>query len=185
MNIMDILADLHPKFKPTTVTNLLNLIGRLEQTFFAPLPKDYAEFLVADGRGVSLETNKIVVSGESNPGSFQLDFLYGLDDYQQNLFRENSTYLNRIPVGFLTIGTSAGDDQICLDISALRPGAVYYWDHEREVDERGRKQPDYSNMTLLARSFLELLERTKLVAEDSTPSRAVSANFKFKLPGRP
>ena len=185
MNIAELVRKLSPTFKDTRADDCALQIQRLEQAFYSPVPADYSQFLLSDGRAVAFGTNRIALPDDREKRAFSLDLLYGVDDYDINVLNQNRVYEGRLPPGLITIGTSGADDQICLDVSGLSPGAVYYWDHERECDQSGLKRPDYSNLTLLARSFTNLIERTSLVPEISNkPGDVIRATFRFKLPGR-
>ena len=186
MNIVDALAKLQPSFVQTRIVDLTTLINQFEMAFYRPLPADYSKFLAADGRGVALGNNRISRHDQPNTQPYSLDFLYGLDDYRVNLINVNNTFRGRLPPGLIAIGLSTVN-QVCLDVAGLRPGSVYYWDHERELNDKMDRRPDYSNTIRLAGSFAELLDRAMPLPEDDAddqPLRVVKATFKFKLPGR-
>ena len=175
----DAFATLQPEFQPTAIKRPAELIAQFERAFYGPLPADYAEFLLADGRGARPATNVVGTPPQAGDVEIALSFLYGLDAYRLNSQAANRTYQGRFPPGLITIGTSSVD-QICLDVAGLRPGTIYYWDHEREVDAKGRKQPDFSNTIQLANSFTELLQRTKVVNEPERKGAGiVKASYRF------
>ena len=176
---MEALASLRPEFQSTTVQRRAALIAQFAQTFHGPLPADYAEFLMADGRGMRPATNVIDALHRPDVTQVALSFLYGLDDHRLNLQATNRTYQGRIPPGLITIGTSTVD-QICLDVAGLRPGTIYFWDHEREVDAKGRTLPDFANTFQLASSFTDLLQRTRLVDQPERKAAGiVKTSYRF------
>jgi hypothetical protein len=71
-----------------------------------------------------------------------------------DLVTENRRYDGRLPGNFLAIAGAGGGNLICL---SLNDGSVYFWDHENEASEG--EEADYSNVTKLASSFGEFIQR--------------------------
>ena len=59
-----------------------------------------------------------------------------------------------MPSNLLPIGTDEDDSLVCLSITGIDYGKVYFWDRHQEVLDR---KPDYSNLHLLADSFNSFL----------------------------
>lgn len=146
------------------------------------LPADYREFLLSSGRTINLGPNSIQASRPS-PTAIErtaVEYLYGLSSDSYSLFQAFKTYAVRLPPGVLAIGDAGGGNQVCLCLASADRSGVYHWDHEGEVDRHGHPTPDYSNMTLLASSFSDLISRlAPLPEEPSAPSGAVKVNLRF------
>ncbi len=181
MAIMDLIAKLAPSFRNDPIPDKPARIARFQQRFYSPLPEDYAAFLDENGHAIFLADNRVAIPAGRRQADVRLNMLYGVDDHRTNLTTANEMYERRLPPGLIAIGDSGGGgDLICLDVAGLHPGAVFHWDHEREVDEAGERLPNYANMVQLADSFTALLERTNPVPETPAgPSRVKKAVLKF------
>lgn len=156
---------------------LADRVGAFEALIGEALPDDYREFLFSLGKTILLEGN--TVGGDvSDP--YLVDVLYGVNDARRTLMSAHKNYVDRLPKGVISIGTSAGDDQICLALKSAKRQGVFYWDHEGEVDAHQNRTPDYSNMGLMAGSFTEMLSKMEGVPDNPKPkSRAVRVDLKF------
>ena len=179
MAIMDIVAALQPTFRSAPIADLAARIARFRQASYATLPEDYEAFLAANGHLMFFPDNRVAVPGSA--AQVRLNSLYGVDDEPKTLFSAHEMYGGRLPPGVIAIGDSGGGgDLICLDAAGLRPGTVFHWDHEREVDAAGNRQPDFSNMVVLGDSFTQMMERVLLrTAEAEAPPRVKKATLRF------
>ena len=181
MAMMDLVAKLSPSFRDDPIPDQAGRIDAFQRMFYSPLPEDYADFLRENGHAMFFADNRVLVPDGPKPVDVRLNSLYGVDDHRTTLVTANRMYRGRLPPGLIAIGDSGGGgDLICLDVAGLVPGTVYHWNHEREVDASGVRQSDYANMTRLAGSFTELLDRTSPVPE--TPAerpRIKKATLKF------
>lgn len=129
----------------------------LEQRLGAPLPSDYAAFLLRYNGG-SPTPDGVPVEGWADGGPIlEVRELYrckprplDTDDVLWNV----ECYAGRMPGGLLPIGANSCGDQICLWITGEDRGAVVLWDHEAE-----HKPPSCKNIYAVARTFSEFLER--------------------------
>lgn len=130
------------------------LIEQLEARLGSPLPGPYRSFLRRSNGGDPASSNHYLE--DPSPGLEVRYFLgLGLDDFADI----NSTMGNLeggIPAGTLPIAEAAQGDMVLLSIVGDAPGAVLYWDHEREGLP--------GEVTHLADDFDEFLER--LVPDD-------------------
>lgn len=67
----------------------------------------------------------------------------------------------RMPTHILPIADDPGGNSICISTSGDDEGYVYFWDHEQEVDYTVSDDTDYSNLSLIAKSFNEFLSGLK------------------------
>lgn len=148
------------------------------------LPDDYAETLLALNQAVSLEDNRIISiepPRPREPGIFEyiglnppIERLNGLGDSHYNVISELAGIGQRLPPGLIAIGSDAGANQICLDVSERGNGRVYHWFRVGDPgpdDEQGR--PGWGNTFLLAESFTDLCRRLRLVLPDDEPRRPI------------
>jgi len=161
MNVAENLARLKPLAETDPIPDLAGRIARFRTASYPDLPDDYLAFLQANGHWMFFPDNQV----DAGKRKVRVESLFGLDGSKRTLFTEFATYAERLPPGIIPIGDSGGGgDLICLDIQGLRPGTVLHWNHEREVDAAGERQPDFFNMVQLADSFSLLLDRVTLVA---------------------
>ena len=145
-------------------------VTRLEVRLGCPLPEDYREFLL------------LYNGGRPEPGCFQfaqrtgpytdsvIDWFLTLHENPYtytNLERKLDVFADRIPPGTLPIANDPGGNCVLLGLNADIRGKVYFWDHDREP----ARQPDWSNIDLIAEDFdtfmrkliplEELLKRSK------------------------
>ena len=70
-------------------------------------------------------------------------------------------YRGRLPSDVIPIGDDPYGNLICLGVRGGNRGAVYFWDHEDELDEEGLSKLDYGNMYKLADGFEEFVDKLK------------------------
>jgi hypothetical protein len=73
-----------------------------------------------------------------------------------NLNYVMETFQGRVPAGFFPIARDPGGNLIGIGDFGLRPGKVYFWDHEREAEEG--EPPVDTNMYLVSDSFEAFIE---------------------------
>lgn len=84
----------------------------------------------------------------------KVDPVFSLEDIVE-IFKIDE---KRMPSHMLPIGCDPCGNQICLSCHGDDCGAVYFWDHENEVDYTVSGDDDYSNLHLIAPSFEEFLK---------------------------
>lgn len=134
-------------------------INLLENIFNCILPKDYKDFLLSHNGGSSKKNvyNFLEIENSSNIAYFFAFYSMKVDfhgDVYDDLLKEYYRRKDRIPEGFIPIGTDSGGNYICLGIN-IYYGNVYFWDHEEEVDEGCI--PDMSNMHIIGNSFTDFI----------------------------
>ena len=67
----------------------------------------------------------------------------------------------RLPVELLAIGRDGLGNLICIAVSGVHLGKIFFWDHENEVDPDEDEQPLdwWRNVCLVANSFNEFLDK--------------------------
>jgi hypothetical protein len=128
-------------------------IEALEKQLQVRLPASYRNFLL-EHNGGELSPNVFLIS--EREGNDNLRYLFGIgDDEDYSISGYMEIYSGRIPDNFLAIGADDLGNLVCLSIKGDDVGKIYFWDHDWEVVEG---VPDYSNVTLVADSFSQLLE---------------------------
>lgn len=123
----------------------------LESFIGVGLPRDYYLFLSQSGGGYP-DPDSFRFMGNEDGSSVQR--FYGLNrNDAYDFVRVLNLYRGRIPEGFIAIACDPGGNQICLGIKGKDRGKVYFWDHESEKCDGA--EPDGSNMTLVASSFVD------------------------------
>jgi len=129
-------------------------IRTLEFKLSLLLPKDYKAFLLANNGGRPEPDAFPILNFENNPKDAIADF-FGIDqELETDNIEWNYTVLKgRIPNHLLPIADTGSGDLICLSLSGIDKGKVYFWDHEGE-----HEPPTYDNVYLIADSFEEFLD---------------------------
>ena len=93
-----------------------------------------------------------------------INLLYGLapDHERADLSLAISDYSGRLPKGLLPIGGDLFSNQICLSVSGLTKGLVYFWEHEAVGAE-----DDPTLLILIANSFEEFVDSFYTRPEDN------------------
>lgn len=127
----------------------------LEKRLKAKLPKSFREFLLTYNL-CKIEPNVFLI--DSNKGDNVVRHFFGIcPDYEWgDLQYAWISYSDRVPSNLLPIGTDEDDSLVCLSITGIDYGKVYFWDRHQEVLDR---KPDYSNLHLLADSFNSFLDK--------------------------
>jgi hypothetical protein len=128
-------------------------VSRLEAAWRLKLPESYRKFLM-EFNGGRPTARRFKFKGRTRGSS--VDRFLGVHNREHNnLLEYIETYRGRIPPNLLPIAHDPGDNLIAISIDGPDKGRVYFWDHDREVDDG---PPDYSNVILIADSFDEFLE---------------------------
>ncbi len=157
-------------------------LSQFEAAIATRFPQDYRSFLL-DSNGGTPESN-VVTIGDTE--SFDVRTFFGVDDTADGLARALETYRERVPENAVPIADDNCGNLFVLAINGRDSGNVYFWDHEFEADEG--EPPRNDNLTLVARSFSELLDQLEpSPADDVTlkPGQVksvwVDPEFKAKL----
>jgi len=133
-------------------------IAAVERQLGSSLPRDYRDFLLAHNGG---RVRPAVFSVHGNPhfgSKCVVHFFNAIDPGKSHdLLWKAEIYRNRMPLGFLSVASDPGGNQICLVLSGSNIGKVVFWDHHcEEMDED--MPPSEDNVYLIANSFTEFLE---------------------------
>lgn len=149
------------------------LVG-IEARIGADLPLEYREFLAHYGAscfGAYVDyrpLNPLPLNVSRNNGHFAFFFGAASGQYDEtfSLAWNLSIFAERMPATMLPIGGDGGGNLICLGYAGDDAGKVFHWDHSNEWDEDDLDddeplRPDlkYQNITLVAKSFSEFLDR--------------------------
>ncbi len=132
----------------------------LEMTLGHNLPDDYRAFLLDCNGGYvggalwfkgPTPSGGVADAGVHHVGGFRNEDYFSLD-------RARRCYRGRIPENLMWIMDDPFGNAICLGVSGVHRGKVYFWDHELEPDDGWDGQFDTAgNLLLLANSFTEFV----------------------------
>lgn len=150
-----------PVFKNIKAEIDENTIMVLELVFDITLPTDYKKHI--------LKYN----GGECNPSEFSfyesglkttsdINYFYAFyTGKYSNIFKAINIFKvieKRMPSKIFPIAYDSGGNQICISCNSNDFGAIYFWDHEKEVDYSIAADSDYSNLYFVSPSFSNFLE---------------------------
>ena len=130
-----------------------------EQKHNLKLPDDYRSFLLKyNGGRPNPEIIDFIQYGENQ--SDIVNYLCGIHDgeYWASLEWHMESLNNRGPAGFVPFGYDPGGNIYLLGVIAEHFGKVYFWDHENE-SMLYDKEPDFENISIIADSFSEFLNK--------------------------
>ncbi len=74
----------------------------------------------------------------------------------------------RIPSHLIPIAFDPGGNLVCLSCAGNDVGAIYFWDHENEVDYSAADDNNYSNLYFVANSLHQFLSDLEDFEEETT-----------------
>jgi hypothetical protein len=133
-------------------------LDHLENEIGFCLPREYRTFLGTYNGGYP--EPDVFDFSDGREGSSVNQF-YGLTikDNSRNILSVRNTFLNRIPARYLAIACDPGGNQICLAMAGEDEGTIIFWDHELEAEDG--EPPSSENMTMIANSFNEFIEKLR------------------------
>jgi hypothetical protein len=160
-------VQISPRSRKLTQADIDALQSRLK----IALPPDYQNFLLDYNAGVP-DANRYIAANVTT----SVQQFFGISDLDyQDLAWAVTTYEGRLPSGMLPIAHAGGGDLICL---SLEDGAIYFWAHEREAPPD--QVTSYDNMSRLANSLTEFLDRLTPQAEGDFAQNAQIKSVKLK-----
>lgn len=130
----------------------------LEQQLGIRLPDGYREFLL-EHNGGRPEPNVFPIQ-DGKGGDSVLDWFLRIQEGNlYDILDTLDTFRGRIPTNFLPIAVDAFGNLLCLSIQEPDLGKIFFWDHEKELEQYRR--PGETNIALVANSFAELLDNLK------------------------
>lgn len=130
-------------------------IEKFEQILGYHLPSSYKNFLLTYNGGHPIPSG--FTFGEQGKEYSVAEWLFGLHtEPYNNLAKEWGIYRERVPEGFLPIGTDPGGNLLLLCVTGNARGAVFFWDHEEENSVGEPTTQD--NIYPVAESFTSFLK---------------------------
>jgi hypothetical protein len=143
-------------------------IKQIESEIGYTLPPDYVDFLTYYGGFSPLITAEYFFQGKiAKDNGSVMGVIYGFmpgDCY--DLVENHQTYKGRMPHNIIPIAEDGMGGQICLSLDGKDKGSVYFWDHDFEETIKEGKEPGYSNLYLIARSFDDFINSLKVFEDD-------------------
>ena len=130
------------------------------------LPEDYRQFMIAHNGGVPIPDAIDFLHGRKKNTS-NVRILYSIipgDDWA-SLDKTMQAYKGRIISEGVPVGEDSGGNQYVLVCSGGKCGQVYFWDHENEPNK-----PGYRNMSYIAASFGEFLDKLYEFTDPNQPA---------------
>ncbi|MFP3812687.1 SMI1/KNR4 family protein [Bacillus pumilus] len=118
----------------------------------------YGECWIEDNVYTSLREKPVWFVGESVP----VELFYGLEQNDYDIREAIKTYKEQLSEQIIPIADADDGDLICLDVSEINQGKIYFWDHEL----RDRDQ----DLFLIADTFTEFIEGLFVVEDDHEDS---------------
>jgi hypothetical protein len=122
----------------------------LESRFGSRLPEDYREFLLAFNGGKPVPACFQFTSKSGRTSDSVVNWFLSLSHEEMLNIEAVLGWLDsRIPPDVVPIAIDPFGNFILLGLRGDVRGKVYFWDHDREPE----RQPDWSNIDLIADSF--------------------------------
>jgi hypothetical protein len=109
-----------------------------EQRLGRRFPEDYRRFLLRNNGGKPVpECFRMRSLKDGTEAEGAVGWFFGLNTGNPNIDIEDNlrVYDLRTPSRFVPIATDPGGNLICLSTQGSDFGAVYFWDHESELDQ--------------------------------------------------
>jgi cell wall assembly regulator SMI1 len=158
-------------FKKTGPNLSTSDIETIENRLGVKFPEEYKQHLLKYNGG---EPKRAWLSGLGNSEepynafSSVIDYFYALYTDGNDRFDSFDDFFNifqgRMPSHIFPIARDIAGNQICISAGAADHGYIYYWYHEEEADDD--QEPDYRNLTLLAKNFKDFLEKLEYGRDD-------------------
>lgn len=129
-------------------------ISEIEKELGISLPLQYRNFLLRYNGGHPIPDG--FVFKEAPYGDSCVAWFLAIDSELSNFVETFECMRDRMPRELIPIADDPGGNQICIAVAGPNTGAVYFWDHEHEVDEGD--VPTYQNISLIANSFDEFID---------------------------
>jgi len=131
-------------------------LQKFELKYALCLPEDYRKFLLKHNGGDPSPTDTIDFQENGKTTSSNVQFIYGIHDgeYWASLKWYLENLIRRVVEEGLPIAGDSSGNQYILILRGNSEGQIYFWDHELETET-----PSYQNMSFVAASFSEFLEK--------------------------
>ena len=149
------------------------VLTALERKLGIELPEEYRRFLLLHNGGKPAPAGFHYEDETGQYTDSQVDrFLSVHEGKLANFADDFITYKvdeKRMPDRLVPIATDPGGNVVCISVAGRDRGAIYFWDHEHEMDAADEEEgePGESNVHLIADSFGEFL--ALLSDEDAPP----------------
>ena len=126
----------------------------LEANLKITLPSNYKNFLLKYNGGKPNPDCFPIEGLKNNPyGGVRLFFGIDRDIQSNNIDWNYDVMRGRLPTGLLPIASNGSGDILCLALSDVDEGKLYFWDYYGE-----QNPPTFDNLYFIANSFGEFLD---------------------------
>lgn len=131
-------------------------LSALERRLGVTLPQAYRDFLLQVGGVLFHSTNVSPIEIRAQFGNVEhVCVLFGSEADRGALLENMEDYQGRIPKNPIPIGSDPYGNLHCLGVRGKELGKIYFWDHEGP----GKTEQDWKNVTLVASSFEDFIDR--------------------------
>jgi len=134
------------------------LLG-VERRTGVTIPPEYREFILSHNGGSPVPADFLIYDRDGKVvDEDTVQGFYGVKTgvTYNDIERTYGMFLGRMPSTLLPIAEDPGGNQICICVSGEDIGKMFFWDHEKEVEEG--ETPTYDNVSFLANSLHEFLD---------------------------
>ncbi|MBU8573803.1 SMI1/KNR4 family protein [Bacillus pumilus] len=149
--------------RSSKTNNSLNEMNKIEEENGYHISPDYKSFInecgecwIEENVYTYLKEKPVWLVGESVP----VELFYGLEQNDYDIREAIKTYKEQLPEQIIPIADAEGGDLICLDVSEINQGKIYFWDHEL----RDREQ----DLFLIADTFTEFIDGLFVVEDEDS-----------------
>jgi hypothetical protein len=131
-------------------------ITQLETRLGIRLPHDYKNFLLSHNGGRTEPWMMFNIHGNKRDSHAIVGFFFSIGgDSNIDLEANVHAYSDRVPGNILPIASDPGGNLLCISVSGVDEGKLYFWTHEEECEDG--EMPSYENLYFVADSFRELI----------------------------
>lgn len=144
-------------------------IENFEKQHDLVFPQDYKEHLLSHNGG-RCTPNIFIFTEQGKKSRSRVDWFLAIyegeyDNFGKYLeiYKENN---KRMPTHIFPIAHDPFGNLICISNGKKDFGYIYFWNHECEIDYNVEKEDEYSNLYLIAPSFVEFINNLVVDDED-------------------
>ena len=113
---------------------------KIEKKLNFKFPKEYKNMIKEfNGNSIGFKQGiqyipKVAPPIVTKKGYLGLDFFYGINEGNLNIFSENKSYIDILPSNLITIGLVLSGDEICFD--RVTKNIIYWWHEASSFNEQ-------------------------------------------------
>ncbi|WP_138480587.1 SMI1/KNR4 family protein [Dyadobacter bucti] len=148
-------------FSETEAPVKIKDIADIEYLVGLKFPTEYREHILRNNGG-KCHPNRFTFSENAAKSDSIVDWFLAIYDGEYDSLRTYSNIYKiqeqRLPFHILPIAHDPGGNLICISCGTRDYGYVYFWDHEKEVDNKIFADNNYFNLYLIAKNLLDFFD---------------------------